>query len=245
MDTERALATVGDLLVTVESHYANWAGGLNSSNLELGHLAQAEIIEKLVPVELIAQAVAPDLLNQFAQRTRGWKWGAVRDAAVRLRTLLQQREEIDEIIGPTGPRLVAERLHTWVWEAAASLWSDGYRRSAIQAAGAQIELHLRSKLGRHDGSITSIALAAFSLDDPKAGEPRLRLPGFTLGTQTFKAAHEGAKFFGAGCFLAVRDVATHTLTEPSEQEGLEQLAALSVLARWIDKSRLVEATIGR
>jgi hypothetical protein len=41
-----------------------------------------------------------------------------------------------------------------------------------------------------------------------------------------------------GCFAAIRNIASHTLDEPPEQEALERLAALSVFARMIDEAEL-------
>jgi hypothetical protein len=46
-----------------------------------------------------------------------------------------------------------------------------------------------------------------------------------------RARQAGASDFAAGCFEAVRNPATHEMDEPPEQEALEQLAALSLLAR--------------
>jgi hypothetical protein len=47
--------------------------------------------------------------------------------------------------------------------------------------------------------------------------------------------------FGAGCFEAIRNPVGHLPNdelELSEQDGLERLAALSLLARWIEKAEL-------
>lgn len=41
--------------------------------------------------------------------------------------------------------------------------------------------------------------------------------------------------------MAVRNVATHEAEDDDEQRALEQLAALSVLARWIDEADVVTA----
>ncbi len=44
-------------------------------------------------------------------------------------------------------------------------------------------------------------------------------------------------------FAGIRNVVSHTLaeTEADEQRALEQLAAVSVLARWVDHAELVTA----
>lgn len=62
---------------------------------------------------------------------------------------------------------------------------------------------------------------------------QLRNPGF-------KSRHEGAKFFGAGVVLAIRNPATHKLDQPDEQVALEYLAALSIFARWVDEAEVVQ-----
>jgi len=49
--------------------------------------------------------------------------------------------------------------------------------------------------------------------------------------------------FSQGCFLAIRNPVTHSTTEATEQEALEQLAILSTLARWVDQCELVEAEV--
>lgn len=46
--------------------------------------------------------------------------------------------------------------------------------------------------------------------------------------------------FGRGCMMRIRNLYTHG-QEPSEQEALEALAALSLLARWCDNTVVVTA----
>lgn len=43
-----------------------------------------------------------------------------------------------------------------------------------------------------------------------------------------------------GCFLRIRNLYTHNQGD-TEQEDLEALAALSLLARWIDSAEIVHA----
>jgi hypothetical protein len=53
--------------------------------------------------------------------------------------------------------------------------------------------------------------------------------------------------FGAGCFQAIRNPPGHLPNEEhelSEQEAVEQLAALSPLARWIEKAEVEFAPSG-
>ena len=44
-----------------------------------------------------------------------------------------------------------------------------------------------------------------------------------------------------GCFAGIRNPLAHDLGELSEDEALEQLAAFSVLARWVDDAAVLNA----
>ena len=61
--------------------------------------------------------------------------------------------------------------------------------------------------------------------------------------QSWVSAHEGAMNYGRGCAQGIRNLNAHGTSELSEQEALEYLAALSVLARWVDQCE-AEPTIG-
>ncbi|MFZ3566952.1 TIGR02391 family protein [Streptomyces sp. BH097] len=102
-------------------------------------------------------------------------------------------------------------------------------------APAEINAEAQNKVGRRDASETALFQSVFSKDDPKPGQPRLRLL-IDDGGDTFKSVHRGAAAFTEGCFAGIRNPYSHEdgLPEPPENEALEQLAAFSVLARWID-----------
>ena len=76
----------------------------------------------------------------------------------------------------------------------------------------------------------------FRTKDPTKGAPRLRLPHIDKDSQPQKwsSAHEGAQHYGMGCVQGIRNPRAHGTDSISEQEALEQLAALSVLARWVE-----------
>lgn len=46
--------------------------------------------------------------------------------------------------------------------------------------------------------------------------------------------------YAEGCFAAIRNPVAHVEGELPENERLEQLAALSVLARWVDQAQLCQ-----
>jgi len=143
--------------------------------------------------------------------------------------------EARERMRPDSPDLAADQFHPWVWEAAAPMWEAGSTQEAVNAAARSVNARLRQKLNRHDVSEVALCREAFNLKDPEGGRPRLRFPG-DRNTDTWKSRQEGAMNLGAGCYMGIRNPAVHEdgLDLP-EQVALEQLAAFSVLARWIDE----------
>jgi hypothetical protein len=170
---------------------------------------------------------------------------AERSASTRLVSRLRNSDEIDELLsGIDGaPQLAASAFHDLVWRAAAPQWDMDHRHDAVLAAAKAVNSLLQKKLGRRDVSEVKLAQEAFSEKDPTPGEPRLRFPGIP-DDQTRESMREGAMSFGVGCFKAIRHPLGHRPDdelEMSEQEALERLAALSLLARWIDDATAVTA----
>lgn len=64
------------------------------------------------------------------------------------------------------------------------------------------------------------------------------------GGDTFRNAHRGAMAFAEGCYAGIRNPNSHEVDLPElpEHEGLEQLAAFSVIARWVDTAAVAQAT---
>lgn len=139
---------------------------------------------------------------------------------------------------PLGPAINVAGLHPWVAGVAASLWEGGHHRQAVEDACRTIEVRLRAKLGIDGDTLTNLVTNAFTPNPAKSGETRLRFTQFKEGTTDWTNAHEGAMAFGRGCAMRIRNMYTHG-QEPSEQEALESLAALSLLARWVDDAQVV------
>ena len=127
-----------------------------------------------------------------------------------------------------------------------NLWDGGHYKQAVNAAAAAAEEQTQLKLRREDISGTKLYTEAFRLDT-KPGERRLRFTHLTEMTadgnltETWKSAHQGAMNFGQGCALGIRNLNAHGTGELPEQEALEYLASLSVLARWVDACEPVPA----
>lgn len=238
MDVERAIGRVKRFIETIEDSLLQDVAGVHTStDPQLDRAIRLE----LPLIQKIAEQIESGLGRSMEPRSYmgEWPWSNARDAAVRLLGILQGQQEAQEILAPAGPKLAANRLHPWVWEAAAKLWDDGHLRLAIQNAATAIDRKLQAKLSMVSKSGQALVTQAFQPAPPKANEKRLRLPQFVEGTEDWTSAHQGAMAFGQGCMLAIRNLATHRPSEPEEQMALEQLASLSVLARWIDVAEVV------
>jgi hypothetical protein len=199
---------------------------------------EMKINESLPLVERIVVELDPRLASPMrAKPSMGWphfpKIAALEEAL----GILRSKEKADAIFAPKGPQLAATDLHPWIWNAAVDLWADGHHREAVQrAATALFDSHLPAKL-LSVGKPGDLVSQAFSLEPPEQGKNRLRIPGYAEGSESWKNVHNGARFIGMGCVAAIRNLSTHEL-ELSEQEALEQLATLSVMARWVAESEL-------
>lgn len=148
--------------------------------------------------------------------------------------ILDDRAEWEIKLGPTAPTLAADQFHHWVWQAAKTLWDNKHYRLAVGAAATAISAHTQTKLGRRDISDDDLMNQAFT-EKPKRGHSYLRLPGDPADL-TIRSRNNALRPFAQGCFAGIRNPSAHEHGEDwDQQKALEQLAALSVLARWIDE----------
>lgn len=138
------------------------------------------------------------------------------------------------------PGFAPSELHALVWSAAAAHWTTHHYRVSVREASEALTLHWRTKLGRMDVDGTPFWQQTLAAGPAKPGQPKLRWPGdaddrtvksMRAGLQPFAV---GLKELAAGTQLVIRNPATHSQAELSEQDGLERLAALSYLARMLD-----------
>ena len=111
----------------------------------------------------------------------------------------------------------------------------------MHEAAKAVELRTQRKVGRRDLNGKDLYAQAFSTKDPKPGERRLRFQHIdkTEQPRDWTSAHEGAQRFGMGCAQGIRNPQAHPSPDITEEQALEQLAALSVLARWVDACEVV------
>lgn len=198
-------------------------------------VASAQIVEQILDRVLPQwRAQVPDDRNETVN-----SWCQHREAAQRADAVLLRDAEVRERLGDDAPQLSAAAMHRWVWDGAESLWRSGHFREAVTAAARKVNAETQNKVARRDVSETALVQSVFSKDGAKPGQPRLRLMADD-SSDIFRSVHRGAMSFAEGCFAGIRNPNSHEdgLPELSEHEALEQLAAFSVLARWVDSAAL-------
>lgn len=201
----------------------------------------AEVTKQAQVIEKILDRVVPGWRTDIELRKSN-RWTRHREAAIRAKAELERQEEIRKNLGDDAPELSAAKLHPWVWDGASSLWRSGHFREAVEGAIRKLNAETQNKLGRRDVSETDLFNQAFSEQVPAAGKPRLYRM-MNDGSSTFKSVQRGARMFAEGVFAGIRNPLAHEADqEMPEQQALEYLAALSVLARWVDESTLEVAS---
>jgi hypothetical protein len=209
--------------------------GPAASNEEV--IAQAEIVEPILDKFYPEWRTAIDT-------SKSYRWRQHREAAQRCRVRLARQEEVRQKLGDNSPRLAADNLHPWVWDAAAGPWKSGNYSDAVDAAARNVNANLRRKVKRPDLSEGDLVAQAFGLSPPASGQLRLRVPLGEVSDKTFRSVHGGIIEFGKGCFSVIRNPVAHESEDDysvTEHEALESLTAFSLLARWIDRAQVVEA----
>lgn len=215
----------GVMVITASSSTA-------ASNVEV--TKQAQVVEKIL------NRVLPDWRTSIAV-SKSNRWIQHREAAIRAKEELLREAEVSKNLGENAPDISAANLHPWVWNGASSLWQSGHYRSAVEDAAKKVNAETQNKVGRRDVSETKLFQEAFSVDKPLVGKSRLRRVA-NDGSDTYRSVQRGAMALAEGIYAGIRNPLNHE--EPKdidEQVALEYLAALSVLARWVDEST-VEAT---
>lgn len=191
-------------------------------------------------VEEILDRVIPDWRTSIELQQSN-RWTRHRETTLRAIALLHRREELREKLGDNAPTLDVGRLHPWVWDGARSMWGSEHYRAAVGDAARKVNAETQRKYGTRELSEKDLFLQAFSDDEPKPSRPRLRLPDDDDG-KSATSLRRGIRTYAEGCFAALRNPAAHdVLRELLEHEALEQLAAFSVLARWVDVAQVITA----
>jgi uncharacterized protein (TIGR02391 family) len=203
--------------------------------------SETEASQRAHVVEQILDRVLPGWARDRPAKDVEFSW--LRDQASRAKAALQRQAELAEKLGDNAPDMDASNLHPWAWENGTSYWNTGHYHQAVMQAAIRINAETQAKLGRMDVSEVDLFNQAFSLDAPKPEAPRLRLAKDD-GSKTYENLHRGARAFADGLYTAIRNPGMHKPQQSDggeEQLALEQLAAFSLLARWVDQADVEKA----
>jgi hypothetical protein len=224
---------------TLELDVAEAAGAaaravaVTGASMRVAGLGVVDPIENWSLMSAPRAIFTPQEVRATAARVRG-----------RLSTMISEAEEAAE---SATPGFAPSELHEVIWTAAAAHWTTHQYRVAVREASEALTVHWKERLGRNDVTDTSFWQQTLSGGEPEPGKPKLAWPG-PAEDQTAKSMRGGlAPLAGAlnnlatGLNLTVRNVATHTRDELTEQEGMERLAAYSYFARLLDQCEVRRA----
>jgi len=200
----------------------------------------AEVTRQAQIVEKILDRVLPHWRTEIELEKTN-RWTRHREAAIRAKEELLRQEEVRANLGDDAPEISASSLHQWIWSGAASLWQSGHFHAAVEDAAKKVNAETQNKVGRRDLSETKLFQEAFSTKAAEPGKSRLRRME-PDGSETYQSVQRGAMALAEGIFAGIRNPLSHEADqELDEQVALEYLAALSVLARWVDESTVEHA----
>lgn len=207
--------------------------GLVMRGTETDASARAHVVEQII------DRILPGWRKNRPATDESYRW--LRDQASRAKTALLRSAELAEKLGDNAPDMDAANLHPWAWDNGRSFWNTGHFHQAVMQAAIRINAETQAKLGRMEVSETALFNEAFSLNEAKPEVPRLRLMQ-NDNSKTYENLHRGARSFAEGLYAAIRNPGMHSPSEGGqEQLALEQLAAFSLLARWVDQAIVVRS----
>ncbi|MFF3790853.1 TIGR02391 family protein [Streptomyces sp. NPDC001981] len=241
INREWAIAKLKDFLETSSISYEGdppgaigfWRWKLDNPAHEVQ--AAAQIIEQIL------DRVVPEWRTAPWRKPERQPYWRERQATTRAIAQLEADQELADNLGSGAPQLDASTMHPWVWGSVQGLWGSGHYRQAVGAAAVAVNAQSQAKLGRKDLSESKLLGEAFSTRAPEVGKPRLRF-GANDGSDTWRSRHEGSAAFARGVYAAIRNPIAHEQgDELEENEALEQLAAFSILAKWVDEATVEAA----
>ena len=203
-----------------------------------------EVVRSWAVVEQILVRYLPEWKSRIQEpdgyKRTGYRRREQREGAILCLAQLRAEAELNEHLGSSGPKLAATDLHPWIWDVAKSAWQADNYEDAVDAAARNLNSHMRKKVGRKDIGEGDLVAQLFSDRAADENNPRLRLElPDNLGDKHRAKPVRRDNRFGKGLFQAVRNPLAHEAPdalEMTEQEALECLAALSLLARWVDRA---------
>ncbi|GHC97607.1 hypothetical protein GCM10007079_51270 [Nocardiopsis terrae] len=217
--------------VVVDDQKIDYSGGLWRM-AEIGLLHREMVVLRIVK----ACGMVPVDRGEFINVVDYWR--NLRDQVLGVKGICDNFGEMESALAPEGPVASASHLHDWVWRAAEQLWLAAAYQEAVNAAARSINARIQQKSKRNDISESDLVMQVFDIKPAEPGKSRLWMPG-DRSDPTWRSLQEGVKFYGVGCFKAIRNPASHKeFTNWGEQEAMEYLSSFSVFARWVSESQL-------
>ena len=205
----------------------------DSEVAQLAYVAE-RILDRILPHWRTEDDRPPDARQDH-------RWAHLRDWSARGVAAVQREEELRQKLGEDAPSISAARLHPWVWAGARALWQSGHYRSAVEDAAKKVNAETQNKVMRRNISETKLFQETFSDKPAEPGRSRLRRMA-NDGSETYRSMQRGAMALAEGIYAGIRNPLNHEDPQDlDEQVALEYLAALSVLARWVDESTVETA----
>ncbi|MFD6698315.1 MULTISPECIES: TIGR02391 family protein [unclassified Microbacterium] len=235
LDAEWAISEIDQFLYVTEQVVPETGDGVVFFGTVMRGPA-TEASERSHVVEQILDRALKGWRTDRPDKDKSYAW--LRDQASRAKAALVRSTELAERLGDGAPDMDAANLHPWAWENGRSYWNTGHFHQAVMQAAIRVNAETQAKVGRMDVSETALFNEAFSLSEPKDGAARLRLAQDD-GSKTYENLHRGARAFAEGLYAAIRNPGMHTPSDGGEEQlALEQLAAFSLLARWVDQANV-------
>lgn len=238
MDSQRAIEVL-EWWVSKAKAATRFTAGIESDSREFQELQAREDLTRRVLARVQGVRHLPELLIYSTMNDNYWADQGIREVEYALGKL-RTEEEARSILGSSAPTMDAEALHPLIWSAAAKRWESEHYADAVQRAATALSSYVKDQTGRYELGDRELITQAFSLNPPQEGKPRLRWPGRD-DDLTVKSMREGILSLAQGAFAAIRNPASHSAHDIPRQEAFEQLATLSILARWTEKCELVRA----
>ena len=151
-----------------------------------------------------------------------------------LRKLLSEEMEFIEQDPTEKIRATFDALdfHPRIADACGDLFHDGHYRNAVQDAAIALVHMVQEKSHNNDLDGTKLMEKVFSKNSPILAFNKLE-------DQTDRDEQEGFMYLFKGATLGIRNPRSHALNQDGQQEALELIAFLSLLAKLVDKATLV------
>lgn len=187
--------------------------------------------QRLPQVNYILASLTPD--HQLVSGTNlNWHKSNVLVIKRALTLLEGTRSMAGAAVQLGGPVLPISLLDPVVFQAAIGHWIAEHYRNAVGDAAIAVNRFTQQRVGRTDISDRELMSHAFSEDDPKPQEKRLRCPG-NPKSESVRSQQQGAKLFAMGCYAALRNPANHLSGDWNPVTAFQHLAAFSIVAGWV------------